>query len=413
MSISFGYFACLLLYLPSAQAALTITIPEDTVQAKPGSDVLLPCYVEESSGHLNLERLTVIWRVDSETIAKYEDTLEANRQGAKMTREELQKGNASLLLPNVQDTDSKTYTCFVIHRPDSEKREVNLKVEAPPLIELGSTKVQLTKPSQLVCTAKDFYPGNISVTWFRNEKIVQGPEWPPAWTNGGLLFRAKSVLELIPQITDADANFTCHIQHQAMEGPLALNFQLQLQARPDLRLLTKPSGKEFVAAVCHASKFYPSQISIEWLQNGVPQTQVKTEAQRMHNGMFSVTSVLFPEKSDVEVTYTCRVEHGALNGSQQQSVLWQPEVTSTTSSAIPWLLGLAIGFGSGFSVGAAIMCYKYKVKRTSVTGMSSEKIPLRKPDEEKVHAISKPKAGETGDEPVNQEKFHYVQEQQL
>ncbi|ETE68563.1 B-lymphocyte antigen CD19, partial [Ophiophagus hannah] len=39
------------------KAALTVTVPEGPIQAKPGSDVLLPCYFEESSGHIDPKRL--------------------------------------------------------------------------------------------------------------------------------------------------------------------------------------------------------------------------------------------------------------------------------------------------------------------------------------------------------------------
>ncbi|XP_039191248.1 NFATC2-interacting protein isoform X2 [Crotalus tigris] len=419
MSLSFGSFVCLLVYLPFTQEALTVTIPEGTIQAKPGSDVSLPCNFEESSGHIDPKRLAVIWRVGTRIIAKYEDKLEIFHKGAKMSPEDLLRGNASLLLPNVQGADSNTYVCVVIHSPDREQQSVELKVEAPPLVKLGSTKVQLTKPSTLVCMAAGFYPGNISMTWFRNNRIVQGPEQPPAQPSTGQLFRAESILELIPEFSDANANFSCHIHHQANEGPEVLNFQLQLQARPILQLITRPKGEKFVAAECKVSKFYPSQIHIQWLQNGVPQEYVKSEVHRMHNGMFSINSVLFPQTSDVQLTYVCRVEHEALETPLEQSVLWKPEgegdaiirpsLPSTQStrntfflspsrltvtpitpsiSVSRWMSGLAIGFGFGFgfgsALGAGIMYYKYKVKKNSVTGTSNEKKALQKIDEEKV-----------------------------
>ncbi|KAL7990048.1 hypothetical protein Chor_012714 [Crotalus horridus] len=204
-------------------------MPKGMIQAKPGSDVLLPFYFEESSGHIDPKCMAVIWLVGTIIIAKYEDKLEIFHKGAKMSPEDLLRGNASLLLPNVQDADGNTYTCVVIHSPDREKQSVELRVEAPTLVKLGSTNVQLTKPSTLACTATDFYPGKISMTWFRNDRIVQGPKQPPAQPSNGQLFRAESVLKLIPEFLDANANFSCHIHHQAHEGPEVLNFRLQLQ----------------------------------------------------------------------------------------------------------------------------------------------------------------------------------------
>ncbi|XP_058039400.1 signal-regulatory protein beta-1-like isoform X2 [Ahaetulla prasina] len=390
MSLSCAYFACLLLFLPFTQEDLTITVPKGPIQAKPGSDVLLPCYFEDSSGPIEPNRLGVIWRMASRDIAKYEDKLEVFLPGAKMSSEELLRGNASILLPNVQDADGNTYTCSVIHIPDKEEKSIELRVEAPPLVKLGSTKVQLTKPSTVACTATDFYPGNISMTWFRNDRIVQGPERLPTQPGTGQLFRAESLLKLIPEFLDADASFSCHINHQAFKGPEVLEFQLHLQARPILQLITRPQGEKFVVAVCNVSSFYPSQINIQWLQNGVPQKQVKSEVHRMHNGMFSINSVFFPQKSDVEITYICRAEHEALETPLEQSVLWQPEVTPTIPSppVISWMLCLVIGLLSGLILGAGIGYCLYKAKRNSVTGTSNEQRPLRKIDEEKVLGIS-------------------------
>ncbi|XP_029140896.1 uncharacterized protein LOC114922890 [Protobothrops mucrosquamatus] len=312
---------------------------------------------------------------------------------------------------------------------------------APPLVKHGSTNVQLTKPSTVACTATDFCPGKISMTWFQNDRIVQGPEQPPAQPSNSQLFRAESVLKLIPEFSDANANFSCHIHHQAHEGPEVLNFRLQLQGEFDLLLgkqgllaaflqlsshslfilthflkfglkgradvepsetlpgtppppaqhglITRPQGEKFVAAECNVNKFYPSQIHIQWLQNGVPQECVKSEVHRMPNGMFSINSVLFPQTSNVKLTYVCRVEHEALETPLEQSVHWRP------------------------GEGDAIIHPDLPVKKNSVTGTSNEKKPLQKTDEEKVLDSSNPKTGETSSGLIPTEEFNDVQEQRL
>uniref|UniRef100_A0A8C5SD59 Ig-like domain-containing protein n=1 Tax=Laticauda laticaudata TaxID=8630 RepID=A0A8C5SD59_LATLA len=87
------------------------------------------------------------------------------------------------------------------------------------------------------------------------------------------------------------------------------NFLPLFAARPILQLITRPQGEKFIVAMCNLSKFYPSQINVQWLQNGVPQEQVKSEVHRMHNGKFSINSVFLPQKNNFKVTYVCRVEH--------------------------------------------------------------------------------------------------------
>ncbi|XP_013918974.1 PREDICTED: tyrosine-protein phosphatase non-receptor type substrate 1-like isoform X2 [Thamnophis sirtalis] len=330
-----------------------------------------------------------------------------------MSPTEVLRGNASILLPNVQDADGKIYTCSVLHSPDREEKTIELRVDAPPLVKLGSTKVQLNKLNTIACTATDFYPGNISMTWFRNDKIVQGPERPPIQPSTGQLFRAESFLKLVPEFSDAKANFSCHINHQAFKGPEAPQFQLSLQARPNLQLITRPQGEKFVAALCNVSEFYPSHVNIQWLKNGEPQEQVKSEVYRMHNGMFYINSVFFPKKSDVEVTYACRVEHEALETSLEKSVLWRPEVTPTIPTAVPlWLVCLA-GLGSGLILGAGITICIYKAKNNSVMGTSDEKKHLQKKDEEKLLDTSKPRPEETRSELIPTEELDNVQEQRL
>ncbi|XP_070583971.1 CD276 antigen homolog isoform X1 [Erythrolamprus reginae] len=428
MSLSFADFAYLLLFLPFTQAALTVTVPEGPIQAKPNSDVLLPCYFEHSSGYIDPKRLAVKWRVGSRVIAAFEDDLKVFRPGAKMSPEALLRGNASLLLPSVQDADSSTYTCFVIHSPDNEQKSIELRVEAPPLVKLGSTTVQLEEPSTVVCTATDFYPGNISITWFRNERIIQRPESPPVQPSTSQLFRAESVLKLTPDFSDANVSFSCHIDHQALKVAKVIIFQLHLQARPVLRVITKPPRERFEVAVCTLSKFYPSRINVQWLQDGVPQDQVKSEVNHMNNGMFSIHSVLFPQKSDVEVTYVCRAEHEALETPLKESVLWQPgegdeivhaslPVTKSTrytfslspsrptvaptiplTSVTPWP-GIAIGFVSAFILGVGIGYCISKAKNKRVTNSFNEKSTLQKSEEEQaLDRYSKSKTEETRSE---------------
>uniref|UniRef100_A0A670Z9W4 Ig-like domain-containing protein n=1 Tax=Pseudonaja textilis TaxID=8673 RepID=A0A670Z9W4_PSETE len=157
-------------------------------------------------------------------------------------------------------------------------------------------------------------------------------------------------------------------------------------ARPILQLTTMPQGETFVVAVCNLSKFYPSQINVQWLQSGVPQEQIKSEVHRMHNGMFSINSVFLPQKNNVKVTYVCRVEHEGLETPLEQSVHWQPEgegdviipaslpVTQNTRTTfflspsrptvtpsipsipvIPWPLGVILALVCGFILGAGIV----------------------------------------------------------
>ncbi|KAH0626558.1 hypothetical protein JD844_001616 [Phrynosoma platyrhinos] len=214
----------------ATSAVLRVTVSPSVIHANPGSAVMLPCHISGTPKPIDLENLAVKWLKGSNVIATYEDKFETNRPGAQMATEKLvQEGDATLLLPRVQDTDDGVYTCSVIYVPDTAEGKVELKVEVPPQLTHGPTKLQLGKPSSVTCLASGFYPGNISVTWLQDGKIVKGPEQAIAHLTSEGLFNAESVLELIPQIVDDNATISCQINHKAIKAPLREDFQLQVQ----------------------------------------------------------------------------------------------------------------------------------------------------------------------------------------
>ncbi|XP_061444182.1 tyrosine-protein phosphatase non-receptor type substrate 1-like [Rhineura floridana] len=374
----FRLLPCLLLSLQSAWTAVRVTVPALPIQARPGSDVHLPCDFIDTASLIHLKELAVKWTVGGQIVAKYDDGLKANRPGAVMTAEQLQAGNATLLLPGINDGEAGIYTCFVIHSPNKGEGNVELRVEAPPRLTLGSTKLQLAKPGAVTCTASDFYPSKVSVTWLRDGETVK-TELPLVQSGPHGLFYAESVLKLTPQITDVNATFSCHVHHQATEEPIREDFKLRVQATPVLQVLTRPRENNFLVAECLVSGFYPREVQVQWLQDGVPQTKVESAPQRLPNGTFSMQSIVWPQESNTKVSYVCQVEHDALNEPLEETVLWQPK--GAFRSHLPWLLGL-IGLILGLVLGggAGILYHTNKVKHEQA--LKSEETPLKKNYEE-------------------------------
>nr|XP_020648410.1 tyrosine-protein phosphatase non-receptor type substrate 1-like isoform X1 [Pogona vitticeps] len=384
----------LLLSFHLSGANLRVSVPRSPIQARPGSDVQLPCNITHTSMPFDLSRLAVVWKVGPKTIAQYEGgKFEPKRPGVIMDSEQLRMGDATLRIQRVEDTDTAIHSCFVIYMMDSETGNVDLRVEARPDITLGSTTVQLGKESGVRCAASRFYPGNISVTWFRNDVIVKGPESPTAQPDPHGLFNAESVLELTPQIADADDTITCRIDHRALDQPLSERSRLRVQAPPTLQILTKPPGMAFLAAKCLVSGFYPQEIKIQWLKNGMRQQKIESRPERMPDGTFSTGSVIFPWENETKASYVCQVQHEALDGPLEKAIHWQPtgegvgvncptppscqdigrqQISQTSCpTSVPgtsrlqdhWWLAL-IGVMLGLPVGAAvtIFCSKHKAK---------------------------------------------------
>uniref|UniRef100_A0A8D2IKB0 Ig-like domain-containing protein n=1 Tax=Varanus komodoensis TaxID=61221 RepID=A0A8D2IKB0_VARKO len=321
MSGSFGRTLCLLLPMLPAWSALTVTVPSSPIQARPGSDVLLPCAI---SGSIVLKRLAVMWKKDGITIAKYEHDFTTKRAGAVMTAEQLQVGNASLLLPKVHQGDAAVYTCFVILMPASAEKSLELRIEAPPVLSLEPRTLLLFQRGSVTCAASHFYPDTISFTWLRDGEPVEGLRSLPAVQGSDGLYNASSVLDLTPSVSDAGAHFSCQVNHTAVRGLLKQSFLLQVHARPVLHILTVPQEKNFGAAICLVSGFYPKHIKVEWLKNDILLETLNSRLYNLTDGTYSIQSAIFLKESDAEVSYVCRVWHESLDTPLKMTVNWQP-----------------------------------------------------------------------------------------
>uniref|UniRef100_A0A670K640 Ig-like domain-containing protein n=1 Tax=Podarcis muralis TaxID=64176 RepID=A0A670K640_PODMU len=87
-----------------------------------------------------------------------------------------------------------------------------------------------------------------------------------------------------------------------------------LTAHPELHMLTRPPGKTFFVAECLVCGFYPQSVTVQWLQNGEPvQAGIyESEVEQNPNGTFSTGSVFFPQQGHFAASYTCQVQHEAL-----------------------------------------------------------------------------------------------------
>ncbi|CAI5790637.1 HAchain-likeQ2 phosphatase non-receptor type substrate 1-like isoform X2 [Podarcis lilfordi] len=261
-------------------------------------------------------------------------------------------------IPQISD-DGVTFSCHIQHQAakDPIRKDIELKVQALPRLTLGLTDVELGEPSNFLCVASDFYPGNVSVKWLRGSETLK-VDSPPVQEGPDGLFYAESVLEFTPQISDAGVTFSCHIHHQARKDPVSQDFELKVVARPELHMLTRPPGKTFLVAECLVCGFYPQNVTVQWLQNGEPiQGKIyESELVQNPNGTFSTGSVFFPKQGHFAASYTCQVQHEALEAPLEETIPWEPEALGYFGSPMTWLLGsLGHVVGLGMGIGATLM----------------------------------------------------------
>ncbi|XP_039392080.1 tapasin-like [Mauremys reevesii] len=221
----------LLLLLASGARALVVSVPASPVRAQPGSDLLLGCHFSVGGG-VDMQALVVQWKLGDRLVAEFDGVLSYPRAGARLFLDELRVGNASLLLPRVGGADAGLYTCSIIHSPSRESQQVELHVEAPPRVSVSGTVVRAGERRNVTCNVSHFYPKSVTVTWLRDEQVVGGPETPHAQLGPDGLYSATSILQLVPSISLADANYSCHVQHVALGAPIQELFRLSVLYSP-------------------------------------------------------------------------------------------------------------------------------------------------------------------------------------
>nr|XP_051701132.1 signal-regulatory protein beta-1 isoform X2 [Oryctolagus cuniculus] len=123
------------------------------------------------------------------------------------------------------------------------------------------------------CTAGPFGSQDINVTWLKDsdEHPASAQHLLPH-DGGNYSVSSKAWVTLARQ--DVWSTIACEITHRVLPKPLraALNLSQVLRVIPTLRITTNPSAthvreRQRVNLTCHASHFYPSPLSLTWMEN--------------------------------------------------------------------------------------------------------------------------------------------------
>ncbi|XP_008286270.1 class II histocompatibility antigen, B-L beta chain-like isoform X2 [Stegastes partitus] len=85
-----------------------------------------------------------------------------------------------------------------------------------PTIRLKAVK----QPPMLVCSAYNFYPKEIEVTWWRHgQKVTTGISYSEALADGEFYYQIHSYLEVTPTLGD---NISCMVEHHSLSEPVVV-----------------------------------------------------------------------------------------------------------------------------------------------------------------------------------------------
>ncbi|NWV15896.1 SIRBL protein, partial [Ptilonorhynchus violaceus] len=188
----------------------------------------------------------------------------------------------------------------------------------PPLV---SGPEQRTRPGQSVsftCTSGGFFPKDMGVKWFKNKDPMsahdlQFTEWRVKSYN------MSSTVMVTLQKEDVRSQLFCEVRHSTLLTPLRGTYQLSraLRVPPSVEVRTEPSPIEVNKTVnftCHVKEFYPENVSVSWLENGI---EIKVEnvsrPSKLPLGLFELRSQVEVQATEEKnrSMITCLVVHDA------------------------------------------------------------------------------------------------------
>ncbi|XP_072448984.1 uncharacterized protein [Chiloscyllium punctatum] len=217
---------------------LEVEIFPEPLEVLANEDALLKCKYKEPES--DLSHVAVRWTFTSQTAKK--DVYIFNggkhqpiRNGAKMFDNALQKGNASLYLPNVQRYEEGTYTCVVFVTPHKEEKSSVMQVSVQPKVSMSVQEISTANGTEhfLQCDVKEFYPKPIKVSWFKlsdgkMEYVSTSQSTEDIVTNSDGTFSVSSKIKTEPT-WDEQTDYRCLVEHKTIFD----NFTLEADSVAD------------------------------------------------------------------------------------------------------------------------------------------------------------------------------------
>ncbi|KAM4565381.1 uncharacterized protein V3H82_014447 [Fundulus diaphanus] len=275
------------------------------------------------------------------------------RNRTKMNEDLLRTGDLSLTLEHPTDGDTNIYTC-IVYRGEGDilmKKQVQLKVKVPQVVEVDSEKESVLLP----CRATVTLPGDARVEWRdsrdRTVHVFENGSDHPEEQNWFYRNRTKMNEDLLrtgdlsltlKHPTDGDTNIYTCIVYRGKKNIL-MKKQVDLQVKvPQVEV---DSGEESVLLPCRTTVTLPEDARVEWRdggrkvhvfqkgENGSDQPEeldkryrnrTKMNEDLLRTGDLSLT-LKHPTDEDTNI-YTCIVSRGKENILMKKQVDLQVKV---------------------------------------------------------------------------------------
>ncbi|XP_078405420.1 uncharacterized protein LOC144684894 [Cetorhinus maximus] len=205
-------------------------------------NVSLECkFTGHSTVNLSLTNVGVQW-IGAKNKKIYEfngHKFTAARQGAIIPLTKLQKGDASLHLPNIQLDEEGRYTCIVFVTPEKVTKSSELRVSARPVVHLSTKEITILSGSEgsVSCNVTGFYPQQHKLIWQKipNKEPKEPRELKDDICNGALIsnhggtFSISSRLRIEPTLDDDGNVYRCAMTHRSLPDSVSEEAKLSVQ----------------------------------------------------------------------------------------------------------------------------------------------------------------------------------------
>ncbi|XP_048177984.1 tyrosine-protein phosphatase non-receptor type substrate 1-like isoform X3 [Corvus hawaiiensis] len=245
----------------------------------------------------------------------------------------------SIHIRNVEPEDMGTYYCVkfattvtgvegVLQHGNGTEVSVQAK-PSPPLVSGPEQRAMPRQSVPFTCTTGGFLPKEIGVKWFKNKDPMTAQ--PPQVTEEPVKsYRVSSTVMVTLQEDDVRSQLICEVQHSTLPAPLRGTYQLSrtLRVPPSVEVRAEPSPVEVnktVTFTCHIKEFYPENMSVFWLENGI---EIKEEnisrPSELPRGLFKLRRQVEVQATEEKngSTITCVVVHDAQAPVNYSAVLW-------------------------------------------------------------------------------------------
>ncbi|KAM9260278.1 tyrosine-protein phosphatase non-receptor type substrate 1-like [Cariama cristata] len=323
--------ACLMLLLlrraPGAGAqagqGFELRQPQDKLSVTAGETLALTC-TTSGDGPIGTVKWLKGWGSGNETVYHQKGPFPRVTRAINGSNTDF-----SIRIRDVRPEDAGTYYCVKFSRSVvgvevfQRGKGTAVSVHAKPTPPVVSGPDQRAGPGQSVlftCTAGGFFPKNISVKWLKDEAPMSAQQLQitPGRTNSS--YNMSSTVTMMLQEDDVRSQLVCEVQHPTLTAPLRGGYPLSkvLRVSPKVRVVSDPPSpvevNKTVNFTCHVEGFYPGDVAVTWLENGV-EMKVENIAQPVETrrGLFKLRSLVEVQAMEEKngSAFTCRVVHDA------------------------------------------------------------------------------------------------------